>query len=653
MFDVVFDNDYGTERGKKKVLNYNVYLNGNKIGGISGISKCISYLGRGNSDATRDGYKYDVDTLEWTYHIFGYIASREKHSTLAACRYALIQDFKTNEYKPDDIEPEKETKYSDVKLLTDGENKDFYPTPSKLAGLMFTGIDWKNVDTVLEPSAGKADLIEALNVYMKANYIYRENVDIDCIEKDKNLQYILTGKGYKVIYDDFIKFSSNKKYDLIIMNPPFSEGAKHLIQAINIQKNGGQICCLLNAETLINPYNNERKILIQMLQKYNAKIKYIKNAFKHSERKTNVKVAIVWLNIPSVYGSSKILEGIEKAQSVKEENIDITEISRGGFIENYISQFNKECELCTEFIREYRAIKPYIMSSYDEKTYDYPIIELKICGDTNKGLNDCLKAIRSKYWRKLFTNKELMSKFTSDLRNNFKSMVEDMRDYDFNEFNIKKIIARMNSELIGGIETEIYKIFNKLSSDYSYYPECKNNIHYYNGWKTNKAHKVGMKVIIPSYGVFSTYSWDSDTFKVREAYDKLADIEKCLNYLDGHSTESVDLRRMLELANNNGITKNIKCKYFGVTFYKKGTCHIKFHPEFEYLIDALNIFVGKNKKWLPPHYGKASYEEMTDEEKAIVDEFQGKESYQKVFNNPQTYLYEVNGNPNLLSISAS
>ena len=40
------------------------------------------------------------------------------------------------------------------------------------------------------------------------------------------------------------------------MNPPFSEGDKHLLKAINIMKNGGQIVCILNAETIKNPYSN-------------------------------------------------------------------------------------------------------------------------------------------------------------------------------------------------------------------------------------------------------------------------------------------------------------------------------------------------------------------------------------------------------------
>ena len=61
-------------------------------------------------------------------------------------------------------------------------------------------------------------------------------------------------------------FYTYKHYDLIIMNPPFDNGDKHLLKAIDLQKNGGAIICLLNAETLKNPYSKYKK-------RFNIKIK--------------------------------------------------------------------------------------------------------------------------------------------------------------------------------------------------------------------------------------------------------------------------------------------------------------------------------------------------------------------------------------------
>ena len=58
----------------------------------------------------------------------------------------------------------------------------------------------------------------------------------------------------------------------------------------------------------------------------------------------------------------------------------------------------------------------------------------------------------------------------------------------------------------------------------------------------------------------------------------------------------------------------------------------------------MNIYAGKNKNWLPPNYGKAPYRSMTDEERAVVDSFDGgEENYNKVFENRKDYLIDSNG----------
>mgnify|MGYP003290709934 CR=1 FL=1 len=61
------------------------------------------------------------------------------------------------------------------------------------------------------------------------------------------------------------------------MNPPFSNGDKHLLKALQIQQNGGKVVCLLNAETIRNPYTETRKTLVDLLEKYEAEIEYIEN----------------------------------------------------------------------------------------------------------------------------------------------------------------------------------------------------------------------------------------------------------------------------------------------------------------------------------------------------------------------------------------
>jgi len=77
------------------------------------------------------------------------------------------------------------------------------------------------------------------------------------------------------------------------MNPPFSNGAAHLLKALDLQKNGGAIACVLNAETIRNPYTNERKVLCKKLEELNASIEYMQGAFISSEHPTGVEIAII------------------------------------------------------------------------------------------------------------------------------------------------------------------------------------------------------------------------------------------------------------------------------------------------------------------------------------------------------------------------
>lgn len=43
------------------------------------------------------------------------------------------------------------------------ENPDFYPTPTSLINKMNSKLDWKYVKSVLEPSAGSGNLVEAIH----------------------------------------------------------------------------------------------------------------------------------------------------------------------------------------------------------------------------------------------------------------------------------------------------------------------------------------------------------------------------------------------------------------------------------------------------------------------------------------------------------
>ena len=536
------------------------------------------------------------------------------------------------------------------------DNKDFYPTPKHLIDKMLNGINFRMVKTILEPSSGKGDIVDALMEIKKNGDKWNRSFsfDVDCIEPDSNLRHILKGKGYRLIHDDFLSFDSLKEYDLIVLNPPYSQGSKHLLKALELQRrNGGSVICLLNAETLKNQNTNERISLGNMLKEYNADIEYIKDAFIDAERKTGVEVALIKVQLPEVKRESFILNDLKKAgeQREYEFNPNDNQIAECDLFKAIVNQYKTEVEIGIRFIKEYFAMSPYIMSGFekDDKTGKTIqsggcILSLKI-GNEVVSVNNYIREVRGKYWKALFDNPKFIGKLTENLRREYFNKISELMDYEFSLHNIYEIKLDMQKNVCKGIEESIVDLFDEFSVKH-FYDESSTNILYYNGWKTNKSWVIGDKIIIPmnaykrSYYSYSQY--EPDRYDI---VSKLQDIEKCFNYLDGGLTEAVDLKTSLSKAKNEGKTRNIELKYFNLTFFKKGTCHITFKNK--ELLKKFNIFGSQHKGWLPPSYGKKKYNEMSTEEKKVIDEFEGESSYNKVINNTDYYIYNPDSLPML------
>lgn len=588
------------------------------------------------------------------------------------------------------------------------ENKDFYPTPKELAEKMCEYLDGKE-EYVLEPSAGKGDLVDALrkivgNIDMcesdetlhavlsakyaketlekekaafreeernleRKMYVYNretekyENTLTEEEEKRfrevrKELEYFQKDGTLRLVAKDFLSYQTWKKYDAIVMNPPFSEGAAHLLKAISLMRYGGKIVCLLNRETIENPYTNERKMLLTKLEELNAEIEYQSMAFMSddAERKTNVEIAIVKLTIPSKAGyKSQIMEGLDKAKEAqKSQEQEATDVSvTNGFVDALIEQCAYETELGIRLFKEYEAILPYMCRNFDRTCYSGDIIELR-CNDREFEPNAFARAVRMKYWQKFFCNKQFQKALTTNLSSSFQAVISEAGNYEFTKENIMRVLENLAGVMSEARTETIYDLFDKLSAEHSWYPECAKNIHYYNGWASNKAHMVSdKKVILPING-FSSYSWrrkdEIDAYRVSQT---ISDIEKVFDYLAAGSEEVFSPTKAYErinIASETGETKNITCRYFSLDFFKKGTCHIKFKEEAKPLIEKLNILGSMKKGWLPPCYGKKAYNDMTDEEKAVIDEFQGHEAYERVLDKAGYYLDAGSGFDNMLSI---
>lgn len=102
--------------------------------------------------------------------------------------------------------------------IPDQKSYQFYPTKEELASDMTYLLDLgKYKSEILEPSAGHGALaLEVKDVW--------KNSSVTCVELDTLNFEILKSKGLNAVNCDFLEFKSTKKFDAVIMNPPFNQG---------------------------------------------------------------------------------------------------------------------------------------------------------------------------------------------------------------------------------------------------------------------------------------------------------------------------------------------------------------------------------------------------------------------------------------------
>lgn len=525
--------------------------------------------------------------------------------------------------------------------------EDFYPTPGPLISKMLEGIKFGELSSILEPSAGKGDICDRLRSRLDSTYNRRSNI-IDTIEINPELQHILRGKDYNLIHDDFLTFKTQKPYDLILANFPFSRGADHLEKALTmLTTSGGRLVCLVNAETLRNQFNSQRQMIAKRLENLGASIEYLAGEFRDAERQTNVEVALIKVEAERLEATPLLLDDLKRAEEQEARSQSHEGIEERDFVAAMVGRFNLECKLGVRLLEEYHALRPYILDRHQQKgeKHDYrsPLIELNIKGassysarNVNGAINDYLPLVRQKYWELLVNDPRFIGQYTSNIVQDLQRKLIDLTSCDFNRFNIENLMKELQTRLAKGVEKAILDLFDRCSRAHAYDKTIHNgNVHYFNGWKTNKSWKVNQKIVLPEHGISAWSKSLTDS-----ARQNLSDMTKVFNYL---AVDRAAPRLLSGVENriwSDGYRPGevLDLRYFEVKFFKKGTCHIKFLDKD--LLDKFNIFGSQRKGWLPPSYGKRNYEEMDREERSVVDDFQGKDAYEQVMKKPEFYLVE-------------
>lgn len=486
---------------------------------------------------------------------------------------------------------------------------EFYPTPKNVINKMLEPYKYRLENyQILEPSAGNGAIVD----YISEKQLSRKT-NIYCIESNPDFIYTLQGKGYSVVGNDFLNYYPYHDFSLIVMNPPFSNGDAHLLHAWEIL-NEGDIVCLLNAETIKNPYSKKRKLLANIIAE-NGSVEMLGQCFQEAERPTDVEVALVRLHKKDATNRWKIdfeSKAVNVNPDFSELIVDSSAIATNDQINAYLNAWYKTREAAVQAIKSLKKLDFYIntfmkgedASKLIHKTlYDYGCNSQ--FNNMAKTYNELVSTAQASAWRTIISKLGFEKYMTSGLKENFTKFCTSQGAYDLNRENIQALIQFICLNIQNIMQQAVVDVYDKFTKYYN------GNTTHTEGWKTNSAYKVNKKIILPNCVEIGWYrsnysvSWDRQLV--------YADIDKVMCWLSGLPFEKLDQvvdeklpEKNPERYANISLENAVKCVRVGDSSwheshfwrfrcFKKGTLHIEFKDEALWARFNLVVNEGKNQ----------------------------------------------------------
>lgn len=485
------------------------------------------------------------------------------------------------------------------------DNPDFFPTPRRIARLMLERITNNEAKYFLEPSAGKGDIADVIRNPTGEDSRHKwsdSRYHVDVIENYPDLIQVLRGKEYDVIGSDWLSYQGVSYYDAILMNPPFSEGARHLLKAWDFLHNG-EIVCLLNEETIKNPHTEERRRLSALIKEFGS-VECLGDCFSSGEHKTDVRVAMVYLkktapdDTPELWAKNPTDEQSHTA----EFDGDPTMLAIRDNLGNMEHWFNMANEHWMKGISHIRKAKFYLdqnkVNDYGSREEDFTKILAMALSNVQTCRAEFLRRHRRLAWTSVFRQMEFNRWLDSQQQERFMRDVERDSTIPFTAENIRSTLENVFMSRKRLFEESVANVFDNLCShavENGEGPKMPGCVRRSEGWKTNDSYKVNQRLIFP-YGVELSFNgrlrqrgYGSGTSAVA-----CLDLDRILCVLDSTPFErcrtvgsAIDEARPGEL---------VESDYFEIRGYKKGTLHLKWKRLD--LWESFNKTAAAGKKWL-------------------------------------------------------
>jgi Domain of unknown function (DUF4942)/Methyltransferase small domain len=503
-----------------------------------------------------------------------------------------------------------------------GQHTEFYPSTQSIARAFVKICETYRYSTpsrsskksfrIIDPSAGNGVLLDALKASWSFNSATPNNRNpsntstFSAIEIDPDLRAILQVKGYSLIDRDWLQYREPTSFDIIVVNPPFSDGIHHILKAWDYLADEGLLVSVV-PNAMLDEGNSYKSKLSALIAQFGT-VEDIGDAFRDGLRRTGVLCSIVTLTKPK--GKSKNwFEGLD----VEQDNFDIGEdfcvnpLAHPNQIETLVRQYEIVCKCAIDRNKSQqqldyflRGISRPVMDSTNRNNDD----DFKCVND----LETQLRIIKSRFWNTLFQKTKIAQKTTSAFQKKFQEGALEITNMAFNKSNILEILSiffENRSEIMQDCIKDVFDTCTKYHA---------NNTNHSEGWKSNRTSKVADRLIIPSLRLYEYDSWT--WIHSGDRFGTFADdFDKVLCWVTGVNQADDRFKGLLKTINDKlHVLRSTKwdtsipsaygdeliSTFFRIKIFKKGTIHLKFIDN--KVRDAFNLAAAKGTKTIGADY---------------------------------------------------
>jgi len=167
-----------------------------------------------------------------------------------------------------------------------------------------------------------------------------------------------------------------------------------------------------------------------------------------------------------------------------------------------VASFREVVGLTTEtivnFYRHHNKVGRYVGLNEEPRTTWKPEKGHELTKILQAVVNSTVRKIRVDYWRRTLELPEVRERLTQKRRSEFEEKLKAKDTMDFTESNIRQFLLNLIAGYSKTLQDGVDEVFDLMTKRHCYDDGLRTeNIHYFNGWKTNSAYRVGQKVILP------------------------------------------------------------------------------------------------------------------------------------------------------------